>query len=69
MPEGYVKRLVLDRGFGFIAESGEPDVFFHAKDVDDDLLFDESLQDRRVLFNLIDTEKGPAALNVRPIPC
>ena len=67
MAEGYVKKLVLDRGFGFIAESGEPDVFFHAKDVDDGLLFDESLEQRRVRFDLIETDKGPAALNVRAV--
>ncbi len=29
MPRGKIKKLVTDRGFGFISREGEGDLFFH----------------------------------------
>jgi cold shock CspA family protein len=66
MHEGTIVRVRVDRGFGFIATPDQPDAFFHAKDVADELLpFDERLQEMRVRFDVIGTDKGPRAKNVR----
>jgi cold shock CspA family protein len=64
MHEGYVKSVRLDKGYGFIASPGQPDVFFHYTELVD-LPFDETLQERRVRFNIIGTSKGPKAVAVR----
>jgi cold shock CspA family protein len=66
MKEGVVKALRLDRGFGFIVAPNEPDLFFHASDVDETLPFDEQLIERRVRFNIVGSPKGPRAVAVRP---
>jgi cold shock CspA family protein len=47
-------------GFGFISAPGQPDVFFHASDLMD-LAFDETLQERRVRFQIVTIEKGSRA--------
>jgi cold shock CspA family protein len=64
--EGTVAKVVLGKGFGFISSPNQPDVFFHATDIIDHALpFDESLQERRVRFVIVATEKGPRAKGVR----
>jgi cold shock CspA family protein len=65
METGTVVAVKLDKGFGFIHASGR-DIFFHVKDVADGLAFDETLRERRVEFNVVDTDKGPKAVAVRP---
>lgn len=65
MYDGTVCSVRADRGFGFISSPGQPDVFFHMSDLDG-LAFDETLQQRRVQFDIIGTGKGPRAANVRP---
>jgi cold shock CspA family protein len=65
MYQGTVCRVVHDRGFGFISAPGQPDVFFHANDLVD-LQFDDTLEERRVRFDMITTEKGTRAKNVQP---
>lgn len=65
MHEGSIKSVVLARGFGFISEPNQPDVFFHCKDLANDLAFDEMLIERRVRFEIIGTDKGLQAKNVR----
>ena len=64
MHEGTITRLVLDRGFGFIAFPNEPDAFFHQKDLVD-LEWTDQLTELRVRCDLISTSKGPRAKNVR----
>ena len=60
---GKIKTLT-DRGFGFIARDGEvKDLFFHSKDLSG-VTFDELKVGDMVSFDVIDTEKGPAATNV-----
>ena len=66
MHSGTVVSLQLDRGYGFIFQQvGEPDIFFHAKDLADDLEFNEQLYERRVEFDIVGTPKGDRATNVR----
>lgn len=67
MASGTVSRVCVDRGFGFIARpNGEPDVFFHFRDLAESLAFDEALQEMRVVFDAEQTDKGWRARNVRP---
>jgi CspA family cold shock protein len=56
MAVGIIKRVVRDRGFGFIqAEGASEDVFFHSSAVDQPT-FDELTEGQRVEF---ETEPDP----------
>lgn len=66
MEQGTIKTLVLSKGFGFIAVANSPDLFFHCKDLDPALPFDETLQERRVQFVIVGSPKGPRAAGVQP---
>jgi len=60
---GTIKTLT-EKGFGFIAREGEvKDLFFHSKELSG-VTFDELKVGDAVTFELVDTEKGPAATNV-----
>jgi len=60
---GTIKTLT-DRGFGFIAREGEAkDLFFHSKDLNG-VTFDELKQGDTVSFEVVQGDKGPAAVNV-----
>ncbi len=64
---GIIKRLVSDKGFGFIApEDGQKDVFFHSSALID-VAFDDLRVDDKVSFETEDSEKGPRAVNVQRI--
>jgi cold shock CspA family protein len=73
MPTGTIKKLVVEKGFGFIraekGEGGSGDVFFHHSTVVD-RGFDRLTEGQRVEYTL-DTSneagKGPRAREVRPI--
>ena len=61
---GTIKTLT-QKGFGFIAREGETkDLFFHSKDLVD-VTYDELQVGDAVTFEVSETEKGPAAKNVR----
>ncbi len=69
MPAGTIKKLVQDKGFGFIATSDGTDVFFHHTTVVDKG-FDNLEVGQQVEFTL-DTQggnkgKGPRAASVTP---
>ncbi|MDP3727056.1 MAG: cold shock domain-containing protein [bacterium] len=60
---GTIKTLT-EKGFGFIAREGETkDLFFHSKDLAG-VTYDELQVGDAVTFEVVDTEKGPAAKNV-----
>lgn len=63
---GYVKSINLDRGFGFLAEPDQPDIFFHVDELGPGLEWDETLTGRRVKFKVFGTGRGPKAFDVRP---
>jgi cold shock protein len=71
MPQGTIKKIVLDRGFGFISGS-EGDVFFHHSSVADEK-FDELKVGQAVTFELVSgpdargRDKGPRATEVKPV--
>ncbi len=63
MPQGTIKRLVSDRGFGFVeGESG--DVFFHHSSVEG-VNFEELNEGQMLEYELGEGPKGPRAVNVR----
>ena len=60
---GTIKTLT-DKGFGFIARDGETkDLFFHSKSLVG-VSYDELKVGDMVTFEVVDGEKGPAAVNV-----
>lgn len=71
MPQGTIKRLVRDRGFGFIS-GGRDDVFFHSSSVRD-IRFEELEEGQVVDYEVEDggrqsggRNKGPRATSVKP---
>jgi cold shock CspA family protein len=65
---GTIRKIVGDRGFGFIAaDGGQPDHFLHVRDCADDLLpFTDALLGEHVSFDSQPGQngKGPMAVNV-----
>jgi len=60
---GTIKKL-MEKGFGFIAREGEAkDLFFHSNDVKG-VAFGELKVGDAVKFEVVDSEKGPAAKDV-----
>jgi CspA family cold shock protein len=64
MPNGSIKRLVRDRGFGFIRDDNGLEWFFHRSAVTDGT-FDQLNEGQRVTFEEEPSAKGPRAGNVR----
>ena len=63
MPTGTIKRLVRDRGFGFIRDDGGQEWFFHRSSVQGS--FDQLNEGQRVSFLVTAGAKGPRAEQVR----
>jgi cold shock protein len=61
---GTIKRLVRDKGFGFIATGGDEEYFFHSSAVRD-TRFDDLREGQTVSFEVGRGPKGPRAENVR----
>jgi CspA family cold shock protein len=64
MPSGTIKRLVRDRGFGFIRDDNGQEWFFHRSSVRDGT-FDQLNEGQRVSFEEEPSAKGPRAGDVR----
>ena len=62
MATGTIKRIVADRGFGFIAGADGTEYFFHRNSVEN---FDALRGDETVTFEVEDSPKGPRANQVR----
>lgn len=62
---GTIKRVIRDRGFGFIRSTDGQEVFFHRSGLQS-LSFDAIKEGDSVEFELERGEKGPRAVNVRP---
>jgi CspA family cold shock protein len=63
MPEGTIKKLVSDRGFGFI-QGERGDIFFHSSSVEG-TAFEALSEGQRVEYEEGSGPKGPRAENVR----
>jgi CspA family cold shock protein len=63
MATGKIKTLT-PKGFGFIAREGETkDLFFHSKELKG-VTYEELREGDTLSFEVVDAEKGPAAVNV-----
>ena len=62
MATGTIKRIVADRGFGFIAGEDGNEYFFHRNSVEN---FDALRGDESVTFEVEDSAKGPRANQVK----
>ncbi len=62
--QGTIKRVVRDRGFGFIRTQDGTEVFFHRSGLHQ-LDFDSLKEGQSVEFELERGEKGPRATGVR----
>jgi cold shock protein len=62
---GTVKKVVADRGFGFITSSDQKDYFFHRDALDSSLDFDRLMGGENVEFEIEQSPKGPRANRVR----
>src|SRR4029077_1251202 len=63
MSTGTIKRLVRDRGFGFIRDDGGQEWVFHRSSVEGS--FDQLNEGQRVSFEEEPAAKGPRAVNAR----
>jgi cold shock protein len=63
MQNGTIKKLVSDRGFGFIAAEDGKEYFFHRSGTDGD--FDRLQGGERVTFEIETSPKGPRAGKVQ----
>ena len=61
---GTIKRVIRDRGFGFIRAADGQEVFFHRSGLQG-LNFDNLKEGETVEFELERGEKGPRAVKVR----
>ena len=61
---GTIKRLVRDRGFGFIRDDGGQEWFFHRSSVKSGA-FEQLNEGQRVSFDEEPSAKGPRAGNIR----
>jgi CspA family cold shock protein len=62
---GTIKKVVSDRGFGFIVAEDAKEYFFHRSGVDASLDFDRLVGGERVEFEIEQSPKGPRATRVR----
>ena len=62
---GTIKRLVSDKGFGFVAAADGQEYFFHQSAVAGGQ-FDQLREGQAVTFDTGQGPKGPRAENVRP---
>lgn len=64
MPTGTIKKIIADKGFGFISmPGGKADLFFHSSECL--ATFDTLQQGQAVEFEEGSGPKGPKAINVK----
>jgi CspA family cold shock protein len=61
---GTIKKVVADRGFGFITADDAKDYFFHRGGLDSSLDFDRLIGGEKVQFEIEQSPKGPRASRV-----
>ena len=61
---GTIKKVIADRGFGFIAAEDGKEYFFHRGGLQAPLDFDELKGGERVSFEIEQSPKGPRAVQV-----
>ncbi len=64
MHTGTIKKVVRERGFGFISDTDGRELFFHQSGIVD-AQFDALKEAQKVEFEIEESPKGPRAINVR----
>jgi CspA family cold shock protein len=64
MANGTVKKVVSDRGFGFIAAEDGKEYFFHRDGLHPSLDFDRLVGGEKVTFETQASPRGPRAVKV-----
>jgi CspA family cold shock protein len=64
MTTGTIKKVIADRGFGFITAEDGKEYFFHRGGLDSSIDFDRLNGGERVEFDIETSPKGPRANNV-----
>jgi CspA family cold shock protein len=62
--DGAIKKIVGEKGFGFIKADDGKDFFFHKSGLAEGVQFDKLLEGDRVTFEVTSSPKGPRAENV-----
>ena len=62
--QGTIKRVIRDRGFGFIRSADGKEIFFHRSSLQE-LNFDVLQEGQAVEFEMENGPKGPRAVAVR----
>jgi CspA family cold shock protein len=65
MASGTVKKVISDRGFGFITADDGKDYFFHRGALEGGMDFDRLIGGEKVDFEVEASPKGPRAVKVR----
>lgn len=65
MANGTIKKLISDRGFGFITADDGKDYFFHRDGLAASLDFDRLVGGEKVSFDVEASPRGPRATNVQ----
>ena len=66
MHKGKIKKLVRDRGFGFIDDTDGREIFFHQSSLID-ITFTGLSEDLPVEFEVEKSDKGPRAIDIRVV--
>ena len=67
MTTGTIKKVVADRGFGFITADDTKEYFFHRNSLDSSLDFDRLNGGEKVEFEIEQSPKGPRANQVHAL--
>lgn len=66
MASGTIRRVISERGFGFIADADGKEYFFHKDGLQSSLDFDRLVGGESVEFDVESGPKGARAVQVRP---
>ncbi|KPK99469.1 MAG: hypothetical protein AMJ91_07690 [candidate division Zixibacteria bacterium SM23_73_3] len=66
MFKGTVKRLMRERGFGFILAEDGREIFFHRSELQN-VDFDKLMEGDRLEFGVTKGKKGPQAIEVKKL--
>jgi CspA family cold shock protein len=66
MAKGKIKRLMRERGFGFIDAEDGREIFFHQSELQN-ASFSDLQEEDQLEFDVVKGDKGPKAENVKKI--
>jgi CspA family cold shock protein len=64
MAKGTVKRIMRDRGFGFISAEDGREIFFHRSELQN-VNFEDLQEGDTLEFNVVKGAKGPQAIGIK----